>query len=135
MHPGVPVRGGPPKFMQPIAGAGKVNVDFNDGADFHAMPFFHPFGADEEKPATGFAGFLFDVLLPLVIGVAAGLTVSGVGFVIGMGVVALWRMMFGKETSEVFVVEGEVDEEKKGLLVEEEQAEEGLPEYKEKEDV
>ena len=70
----------------------------------------------------------------MMIGMAAGLTVSCVGCVIGMGVVALWKAMFTRGGQE----EGDLEEgEKKGLLDEEEAVqgveEEALPLYQEKE--
>lgn len=173
--PKVPMHGGPAKFWQPLAGDGPVRVDKDDGADFHAMPFFHPFRPNgpgdmpeveagpfrfphhhphgHHGPPPDFGGFLakhgrepspmdrigcavrnfvMNILLPMVIGVAAGITISGVGFVLGMGVLALWRAFFRRN--------GAVDEmldveEKKELMVEDGDVvleEEDLPVYSEK---
>jgi hypothetical protein len=79
------------------------------------------------------AKFAYMVLLPMIVGIAAGLTISGVGFVFGMGVVALYRTLFRKVKN--VDVETEAAEEKKGLVgeAEEEEEEEGLPVYMEKE--
>ena len=82
--------------------------------------------------------FFVDVLLPMMIGMAAGLTVSCVGCVIGMGVVALWKAMFARGgNKEEDLEEGEEEVEKRGLLDEEEAVqgveEEALPLYREME--
>ena len=65
---------------------------------------------------------------------AAGLTVSCVGCVIGMGVMALWKAMFARGVDE----EEDLEEgEKKGLMDEEAalqgMEDEALPLYQEKE--
>ena len=76
------------------------------------------------------------VLLPMTIGIAAGITISGFGFALGLLIVTLWRMMFRK-TGGGDVEEALEDEEdeKKELLVGEETViqEEALPLYQEKE--
>jgi hypothetical protein len=88
-------------------------------------------------PMSGFrcalAKFAYMVLLPMIVGIAAGLTISGVGFVFGMGVVALYRTLFRKVKN--VDVETDAAEEKKGLVgeAEEDEEEEGLPVYMEKE--
>lgn len=79
------------------------------------------------------AKFAYMVLLPMIVGIAAGCTISGVGYVISMGVVALYRGVFRKN-KEDDVEEG--DAEKKELLAETQQdevEEEQLPVYAEKE--
>lgn len=76
-HPGVPTRGGPPKFWRPNDD-GKVDVDAKDGADFHIMPFGHP--AVDGQQAGHAKGPGFNQLTVLAVITAGALTAIGVAY-------------------------------------------------------
>jgi len=103
----------------------------------HGGPFGFGHWSGEHGSSTSeehSGNFFVDVLLPMMIGMAAGLTVSCVGCVIGMGVVALWKAMFARGGEE----EEDSEEGEKSALLDEEAAlqgaeEEALPLYREME--
>ena len=89
-------------------------------------------GSSKSEESSG--NFFVDVLLPMMIGMAAGLTVSCVGCVIGMGVMALWKAMFARGGDE----EEDLEEGEKRALLDEEESlqgaeDEALPLYQERE--
>ena len=132
--PGLPIKGGVPKFTRPDG-----TPIMHKGHRFHHHHHHHGI---VHKTFRFARRFFFGFVVPVMIGVAAGMTASLAGMVVGTGIAMLWfRIKRGGKHGQQGDVAAEEGEqfEREGLMAKEEEAlaeprdsEETLPAYEEK---
>jgi len=138
---GRPLNLGGVKIVQPYRGGSHYphgspgEYQHRDGGPHH-----HHHQSPMHRIARAFHHFIMGFVVPVLIGVAAGMTASLLGMVIGAGVAWVWIKVIRSSkrgTCGATMLEeesmAECEEEKKGLLVENLEAGEALPVYVQKE--